>query len=308
MTKLYFYEELKPLLKVNPPLFMLDKLYVDPDKKSADGIKQVTMNDTVFQGHFPGQPVLPGVLQVAAMAQASKVLFMTLYPGENTPVVVSFRKVKFRTPVVPGMTLRISTEASTEGEDGKVEFQIKNYVNGDELASSAYITFQRKPEGWFTPLADEGEAPFMAEADKTKIMSPIAIMEHIPHRFPFMLVDGAYGLDDVEKVIGFKNVTCSDPLVQAANPSAFPCYLQIEAGAQLGCAAMLAQPENKGLLGFFMSIDKAEFLRPVLPGDKMTMKIVCEPRGKFGIATGEFYVGSTLAANAEIKFALVPKA
>ena len=82
---------------------------------------------------------------------------------------------------------------------------------------------------------------------------------------------------------------------------------QIEAGAQLGCAGMLSQPENKGMLGFFMSIDSAEFLRPVLPGERLDIKITYEPHGRFGVANGEFYVGETKVAVGTIKFALVPK-
>lgn len=305
MTKKYIYEELRSLLRVDAPLLMLDRLLVDPDNRSADGLKLISMNNTVFQGHFPGQPVLPGVLQVAAMAQASKALFLACCPGQSQPTVTSLRKVKFRTPVTPGMALQVSCVLSAENPDGSVEFQVKNHVDGDQLASSGYVTLARRAPEWFTPVHEQGEAQFMIEARQNKPLDPVSIMHHIPHRYPFMLVDRAFGLDDITKVVGFKNVSGSDPLLSTNAPAVFPCYLQIEAGAQLGCAAMLAQPENKGLIGFFMSIDSADFFRPVLPGDRLDMRIVCEPRGKFGLASGEFYVGPVLAARGEIKFALV---
>jgi 3-hydroxyacyl-[acyl-carrier-protein] dehydratase len=77
---------------------------------SAIGIKNVTVNENFFQGHFPGHPVMPGVLIVESMAQTAAALVIeTLEPGKPMPIVyfMSIDTAKFRRPVVPGDQLRI---------------------------------------------------------------------------------------------------------------------------------------------------------------------------------------------------------
>ena len=300
------YSELSALLGVKAPLLMIDRLKV-VDDGSAVGIRQVTMNDVIFQGHFPGTPVMPGVLQVAAMVQAAKVLYLQAFPGDSLIAPVAFRKVKFHNPVVPGTTFKVTCRQSGEPADGKVEDEIKNYVD-DAVASSGFVTLERKDAAWFTPSEAEGVPEYVATLPEgAKPTGPIELMEHIPHRYPFMLVDGMYATEDVANIVGYKNVTGSDPLVNAISPLCFASGLQVEAGAQLGCVAMLSLPENKGKLGFFMSIDSAEFKRPVLPGDRLYMKVSCEPHGRFGVARGEFHIGAELVTTAAIKFAIVDR-
>ncbi|MBR0459302.1 MAG: hypothetical protein IJJ26_08695 [Victivallales bacterium] len=304
MKKSYFFEELTSLLCVKPPLLMVDALTVDVEGRCASGRKAVTQNDPVFQGHFPEYAVEPGVLQVAAMSQLSQALFEELYPGEGIPFVAGLRRVKFRSPVRPGMLLSLEGTVGEETETG-VEFSVKVTAEDGALCSSGFITLARRSKEFFRPEPAEGVPPYAESMAPEALLAPPKLMEVIPHRFPFMLLDGAYGLS-MAGAVGLKNVTVSDPLVQSVTPAHFPGFLQIEAAAQLGCAAMLSQPENQGLLGFFMSIDEATFLRPVLPGERLTFNATCEPRGKFGIANGEFYVGATKVAIASIKFALVP--
>jgi 3-hydroxyacyl-[acyl-carrier-protein] dehydratase len=123
-----------------------------------------------------------------------------------------------------------------------------------------------------------------------------------------MLLDGFWLLEGNKCTIGLKNVTMADPLVQATAQGLFPGYLQVEASAQLGCAAILAQPENHGKLGIFLSIDKAEFLRPAFPGEQLVMQVDSDVKGRFGIATVQVFVGSTLITNATIKFAILSQA
>ena len=320
----YNYSELGALLGVKVPLLMIDRLKSLEDG-SVLGIRQVTMNDAIFQGHFPGTPVMPGVLQVAAMVQTAKVLYLQAFPGNSLIEAVALRKVKFHNPVTPGSRLNVVCTQNGEAVDGRVEYAVTIYCDcgvesdgkNDAVASSGFVTLERKDAAWFTPPPAVGVPEFVPALheellsadvpDAVKPKGPIELMEHIPHRYPFMHVDGMYGTDDIANIVGYKNVTGSDPLVNAISPCRFAGGLQVEAGAQLGCVALLSLPENKGKLGFFMSIDKAEFIRPVVPGDRLYMKVSCEPHGRFGVAKGEFFVGTEMVSSAAIKFAIVER-
>ncbi len=300
------YSELSALLKVKAPLLMLDRLAVDVEGGRADGVKVVSMDEFHFAGHFPGQPVLPGVLQVAGMCQASQSLF-TLEGGhgDGVPVVTSLKRVKFRTPVRPGMCLAVECVKSSVTDDGAVEYSVKTMADG-QLASSGVVTIAMRPSDYYSlSQADLEPSPLLADVAGTEWLGPQEVMAHIPHRFPFMFVDRAYGLGDPTKVIGVKNVTGNGMFVNASSPEQFPGFLQIEAGAQLGCAAILAQPSEQGKLGFFMSIDTAEFHAPALPGTQLSMAIECELKGRFGIASGKIYAGSRLVTETAIKFAIL---
>ncbi len=94
------------------PFLLVDKIVeFVPDKKVV-GIKNVTINEPFFQGHFPGHPIMPGVLIVEAMAQVAGMIMLT--KGENVgkvPYFMSINNVKFRKPVFPGDTLRLEATA-----------------------------------------------------------------------------------------------------------------------------------------------------------------------------------------------------
>jgi 3-hydroxyacyl-[acyl-carrier-protein] dehydratase len=91
------------------PFLLVDRIVEIDGDNSATGIKNVTMNEPHFQGHFPGQPVMPGVLIVEAMAQTAGYICINA-SGEEKPSLVYFMTIenaKFRRPVVPGDRLHI---------------------------------------------------------------------------------------------------------------------------------------------------------------------------------------------------------
>lgn len=110
----YTLEEIQQLLPHRYPFALVDRIIDYVPGKKATGIKNVTFNEPHFQGHFPGRPIMPGVLIVEAMAQVGGVV-MSQMPGVDGRLCVfaGIDKVKFRKPVVPGDQLVITTELLT---------------------------------------------------------------------------------------------------------------------------------------------------------------------------------------------------
>ena len=103
------------VLKLLPhryPFLMLDRIYDMDGDQSCVGVKNVTINEPFFQGHFPGHPIMPGVLIVESMAQVGGMLLMDELdtPGEKVVYFLSLDNVKFRRPVIPGDQLRAEVE------------------------------------------------------------------------------------------------------------------------------------------------------------------------------------------------------
>ncbi len=120
----YYNPNLEPLIDVNGirkllphryPFLLIDKI-IDIDKKHCVAVKNVTVNEPFFQGHFPQEPVMPGVLQVEAMAQAAGVLVLNYLedPEKYSTYFLKIDNVKFRQKVVPGNTLLLNVSLMTE--------------------------------------------------------------------------------------------------------------------------------------------------------------------------------------------------
>src|ERR1700761_1493330 len=122
------------------PFLMIDRVVELVRNHSAIGIKNISANESVFQGHFPGHPVMPGVLIIESMAQTAAVLVVeTLGPDAAGRVVyfMSIEGAKFRRPVVPGDQLRI--HVVKERHRGNVwKFQASARVDGVSVAEATY--------------------------------------------------------------------------------------------------------------------------------------------------------------------------
>jgi len=135
--------DIREIMRILPhrfPFLLVDRVIEVEGIKRAVGIKNVTINEPFFQGHYPGQPIMPGVLQIEAMAQMAGVLLLRKL--ENTgrvAVLLSIDKVKLRRPVMPGDQLRLEAEAL------KVKTRL-GYVHtralvNDELTAEAFMKF-----------------------------------------------------------------------------------------------------------------------------------------------------------------------
>ncbi|AEG61851.1 3-hydroxyacyl-ACP dehydratase FabZ [Desulforamulus ruminis] len=122
------------------PFLLVDRILEVEEGKKVVGIKNVSMNEPFFQGHFPNYPVMPGVLIIEAMAQmgAVAILSMPAFAG-RIALLAGIDKARFRRQVVPGDTLRIEVEVlKLRGTVGKS--QARAYV-GEELAVEAELMF-----------------------------------------------------------------------------------------------------------------------------------------------------------------------
>jgi 3-hydroxyacyl-[acyl-carrier-protein] dehydratase len=151
--------EIQRLLPHRFPFLLIDRI-VDLDrKKRIVAIKNVTINEPFFAGHFPGAPVMPGVLIVEAMAQAGGVLLFTEVEDRESKLVLftGIERAKFRRPVVPGDQLRIEVDVRVwRGNAGRMEGAA--YV-GDKLAAEALVSCR---------LVDRSRAPKTPSQDTTE--------------------------------------------------------------------------------------------------------------------------------------------
>ena len=121
---------------------MVDKI-IELTDKHVVGVKNVTMNEPFFTGHFPGNPVMPGVLQIEAMAQTGGILVMENVddPHGYDTFFLRINNAKFRQPVVPGDTLIFKMELISPIRRGLCEMIGRAYV-GENLVSEAELLAQ----------------------------------------------------------------------------------------------------------------------------------------------------------------------
>lgn len=133
------------------------------------------------------------------------------------------------------------------------------------------------------------------------------IMEIIPHRYPFLLVDQAQILEEGIGAIAYKNVTINEPFFQGHFPGepVMPGVLVIEALAQTGAIAILSQPIFKGKTAYLGGINQAKIRRKVVPGDRLQLECrLIKQKGPMGIGKARAIVDGQLVCEAEMIFAI----
>jgi len=133
-----------------------------------------------------------------------------------------------------------------------------------------------------------------------------AVMQALPHRYPFLMVDRVLAIDD-RQITAIKNVSANEPYFQGHFPGhpIMPGVLQLEAMAQAAGLLMLRQVENAGQIAYFMAAEEVKWRKPVKPGDTLVIEVeLTKARGKIGKAKGTCRVQGEIVSEAEVTFML----
>jgi beta-hydroxyacyl-ACP dehydratase FabZ len=154
--------DINGILKVLPhryPFLLVDAIEEMESRKRVVGIKNVTFNEPFFQGHFPGKPVMPGVLIIEAMAQTGGVLLLSDIPDRDQKLImlVAVDRVRFRRPVLPGDRLKMEMVVAAI-RDTFCKMDGKAFV-GDDLAAEATMMCKMMDIAEMEAMEATGKAP-----------------------------------------------------------------------------------------------------------------------------------------------------
>ena len=139
------------------------------------------------------------------------------------------------------------------------------------------------------------------------VLTTKEIMEIIPHRQPFLLIDTIEELEEGKRAVGKKCVSYNEPFFAGHFPTepVMPGVLIVEAMAQVGAVALLSKEEFKGKTAYFGGINSAKFKQKVVPGDVLMMELeITKQKGPIGVGVGKAYVDGKLVTQAELTFAI----
>lgn len=134
------------------------------------------------------------------------------------------------------------------------------------------------------------------------------IMNIIPQRAPFLMIDKVSDYEPGKFCIAYKNVCINEPYFAGHFPGEpiMPGALIVEALAQAGAVAILSKKENKGKNALFGGIDKMKFKKQVVPGDVLRLEVkIIKEKGPIGVGEAIAYIGDKIAARGELTFAVV---
>ena len=140
-------EDIKKILPHRPPMLLVDRIIDLVPFESGIGIKNVTLNEPFFPGHFPGNPIMPGVMILEAMAQVGGIAM--LYPEENRGKIALFggmENVKFKRPVIPGDQLIMKAHIVNVVKQNFGKLHAETFVDDKLAAQGDFIFALKKPE------------------------------------------------------------------------------------------------------------------------------------------------------------------
>lgn len=266
------------------PFLFLDKVIEIKLGESIRVVKNTSINEPFYQGHFPENPIFPGVLILEAMAQAAGFLtFKTkkVSPPESLYMYAGVKKARFKKMVRPGDQLVL--DVSFKSERQKVIFlNAKATVNNKVVCIAELAIIGVTEEDVKRSLAHKASNNLTLSPIEEDPLSAIQIQDilnYLPHRYPFALLDRVLSIsDDNKKIRALKSTTVNEPFYQGHFPGrpVFPGVILLEAMAQ--AAGILAAKVHKDAgdppeLFLFAGIDQAKFKLIVQPGDQIIFEV-----------------------------------
>lgn len=176
-----------------------------------------------------------------------------------------------------------------------------------ELTKALYEKLQDQKRGG-AKKKEKPATPTMLLENETSL-DIRRILDTVPHRYPFIMVDRVVEIKGPDELVALKNVTINEPYFQGHFPGnpVMPGVLQIEAMAQAAGILMLRKISSEGKTALFMSCDKVKFRRAVRPGDQLLIQVkMTKSRGnKIGVAEGQCTVNGQVVSSAELMFTVV---
>ncbi len=167
-------QEIMDFLPHRYPFLLIDRVLEFEPQKRVVAIKNVTMNEPFFQGHFPGHPIMPGVLVVEAMAQAGALIMLSEIAdrGSKLAVFTGIEKAKFRRPITPGDQIRFEVEVlSFRSRAGRIQGRatVDGKLACEATLTCAVVTREREQRAHGdTTAAESGAAPASAAAPSSE--------------------------------------------------------------------------------------------------------------------------------------------
>lgn len=294
------------------PFLLLDKISSIEPGESIQVIKNTSINEPFYQGHFPENPVFPGVLILESMAQAAGLLvFKTkdLKPRASLYMYAGVSKARFKSIVYPGDQMVIDVRLKTERRN--VVFLSAKAMVGDTVVCEAELTIVGIDEADMMQSISE-------RASRKQILSPVeqdpisgmgiqAILKCLPHRAPFLLIDRVLSISDkLTKIQVLKSTTVNEPFYQGHFPEkpVFPGVMLLEAMAQTAGVLAVKRSEEAGKTNqmfLFAGIDNAKFKRVVQPGDQIIIDVeFLQEKSSIGFYRGKATVDGEVVCTAEL--------
>lgn len=307
--------DMKEILAYMPhrfPFLLIDKVTDIQMGQSIQVIKNTSINEPFYQGHFPENPVFPGVLILESMAQAAGLLvFKTkgLEPGESLYMYAGVSKARFKSIVYPGDQMVIDVRLKTERRN--VVFLSATATVGDNIVCEAELTIIGIDEAEMmqsiAERASKRQTLPPAAQDPISGMGIQAILKCLPHRAPFLLIDRVLAIsDELTNIQVLKSTTVNEPFYQGHFPEkpVFPGVILLEAMAQTAGVLAVKRSHEAGKANqmfLFAGIDNAKFKRVVQPGDQIIFDVeFIQEKSNIGFYRGKATVDGEVVCTADM--------